>query len=120
MTERIEIEGSYDLARGEEIVVRYLPHADVRIEWYVLDSETGKPVYLENETDSLLDSKAFMLCMALGCPLTVKFILLIFLKKMEEEEEQDRRRHLKMLKYAEDTARVIGALCVLRLISLNL
>ena len=120
VTGNIEIEGDYGLAGGEEIVVRYLPHADVRMEWYVLDDVTGEPVYLETGSSSLIDNRAFMLVMALGCPMAVKFITLIFLKKLEEEEKKDRMRHLKMLKYAENIAMVIGALFMLRFISLNL
>ena len=119
-TANIEIKGSYDLNRGEEIVVRYLPHTDVRMEWYILDDVTGEPVYLETGSSSLIDNRAFMLVMALGCPMAVKFITLIFLKKLEEEEKKDRMRHLKMLKYAENIAMVIGALFMLRFISLNL
>lgn len=119
-TGNIEIEGNYGLDGGEEIVIRYLPHADVRIEWYILDEMTGEPVYLETGASSLIDNRAFMLCMALGCPLAVKFIVLIFLKKLEEEGKEDRMRHLKMLKYAENIAMVIGALFMFRFISFNL
>ena len=90
------------------------------MEWYVLDDVTGEPVYLETGADSLIDNRAFMLCMALGCPLAVKFIVLIFLKKLEEEGKEDRMRHLKMLKYAENIAMVIGALFMFRFISFNL
>ena len=61
-----------------------------------------------------------MLCMALGCPLAVKYIALIFSVKMEEEGKEDRMRHLKMLKYAENIVMVIGTLCMLRFIFLNL
>ncbi len=119
-TGNIEIEGNYSLNGGEEIVIRYLPHADVRMEWYILDEATGEPVYPETGTNSLVDNRAFMLCMALGCPMAVKFFALLFLKKLEEEGKEDRMRHLKMLKYAENIAMVIGALFMLRFISLNL
>lgn len=119
-TANIKIKGNYDLDRGEEIVIRYLPHTDIRMEWYVLDDVTGEPVYLETGADSLIDSRAFMLCMALGCPLAVKYIALIFSVKMEEEGKEDRMRHLKMLKYAENIVMVIGTLCMLRFIFLNL
>ena len=119
-TGNIEIEGDYGLAGGEEIVVRYLPHADVRMEWYILDDVTGEPVYLETGADSLIDNRAFMLCMALVCPLAVKYIALIFSVKMEEEGNEDRMRHLKMLKYTENIVMAIGTLCMLRFIFLNL
>lgn len=119
-TVNVEIKGNYNLNRGEEIVIRYLPHTDIRMEWYVLDDMTGKLVYMETGASSLIDNRVFMLCMALGCPLTVKFIVLLFLKKLEEEGKEDRMRHLKMLKYAENTAMIIGALFMLRFISLNL
>lgn len=56
-TANIKIKGNYDLNRGEEIVIRYLPHTDIRMEWYVLDDVTGEPVYLETGADSLIDKE---------------------------------------------------------------
>lgn len=119
-TANIKIKGNYDLNRGEEIVIRYLPHTDIRMEWYVLDDVTGEPVYLETGADSLIDNRAFMLCMALVCPLAVRYIALIFSVKMEEEGKEDRMRYLKMLKYTENIVMAIGTLCMLRFIFLNL
>lgn len=98
ITKSITITGSYDLNGGEKIIVKYLPHANIRMKWYIVNDETGETLFQETAIDSLLlDNSMFMMCLAVGSFLTEKFIELLYLLKSEE----DIRRHQKILGYAQ-------------------
>lgn len=106
----IEILGDYDLTPDTTIVVEYLPHMDLRVDWYVLNPETMIKEKPEPEKTALIDNEAILLSAGLGIPAILFFLFIIFINKIKKMSVKSKRMILYIIK----AAGIVAFLCIIR------
>ena len=109
-TKNIEISGDYDLVPDTIIVVEYLPHMDLRVDWYVLNPETMIKEKPEPEKTALIDNEAILLSAGLGIPAVLFFLFIIFINKIKKMSVKSKRMILYIIK----AAGIVAFLCIIR------